>query len=228
MMYQIGMVCDVNVDGKAHELFQKAVGLFRYPYTLEYTVTPRLPHQCVVRFMLVKDHEVAYVSVVYTPHELGLTAVCEHVDSVIGHRVGSFLFLLQYRLAMEMHVRLFTLDNMTDDAVRAARGIYSMLMFQDGMEGEEILPAYLDHVERMVSPSGSTRPAAPSGPDMVGIPYVPDSRLMAQAWNITLRRLWDRVQTLWSRDNPWSPHVHMKPLFLSYHPMTLRRFLPSL
>jgi hypothetical protein len=190
---------------------------------------------------------VAHASVVYTVED-GL-AVCDHVDSAIGHRVGSFLFLLHYRLAIECGVRLFTLDNMTDDPPRAARGIYSMLICQEGREGEEIPLAYLDHMEGRIprpgnvvgalhgpeistTPSGSTISAVPKGPEMVGVPYVPHSNLVVRAWNAALRRLRDRVFTLWSRENegsPWSPRVReMNSLFLSYHPMTLRSFLPSL
>lgn len=225
MMYQIGMayVCDIYT--KAHELYEKATGLFRAPYVFAYTITPQYS-SCVVRFMLVNDHEVAYVSVVYQEKDMVRTAVCQHVDSVIGHRVGSFLFLLQYRLAMECGVRLFTLDNMTDDPPRAARGIYSLLIWEEGREGEEILQAYLDHMEGRRPRPGHVEGAL-SGPEMVGVPYIPDSRLVARAWNVALRRL--GVQTLWSRENPWSPHVRegIKRLFLSYHPMTLR-FLPSL
>ena len=217
-------------------LYQKAVPLFRPPYYLEYTITPR-PRCYVVLFALRKeDWYVAHASVVYVLHDL--TAVCDHVDSAIGHRVGSFLFLLHYRLAMECGVRLFTLDNMTDDPPRAARGIYSMLIWEAGREGEEIPLAYLDHMEGQSgnvigvlsgpefssTPSGSTRPAALSGPEMVGVPYVPGSHLVARAWNVALRRLRDRVSTLWSPISPWSPSVReiMRHLFLSYHPMTLR------
>ena len=217
-------------------LYQKAVPLFRPPYYLEYTITPR-PRCYVVLFALRKeDWYVAHASVVYVLHDL--TAVCDHVDSAIGHRVGSFLFLLHYRLAMECGVRLFTLDNMTDDPPRAARGIYSMLIWEEGREGEEIPLAYLDHMEGrlprpgnvMGCPSGSTRPAALSGPEMVGVPYIPNCRLVVRAWNVALRRLRDRVSTLWSPISPWSPGVRegMRHLFLSSHPMTLRSFLPSL
>jgi hypothetical protein len=225
-------------------LYQKAVPLFRPPYYLEYTITPR-PRCYVVLFALRKeDWYVAHASVVYVLHDL--TAVCDHVDSAIGHRVGSFLFLLHYRLAMECGVRLFTLDNMTDDPPRAARGIYSMLIWEEGREGEEIPLAYLDYMEGRPprpgnvmgalsgpefssTPSGSTRPAALSGPEMVGVPYVPGSRLVYQAWNVALRRLRDRVLTLCPKngengDSPWSPSVReiMRSLFLPYHPMTLR------
>lgn len=226
-------------------LYQKAVPLFRPPYYLEYTVTPH-SRSCVVLFALRKgDWYVAHASVVYTVDD-GLVAVCDHVDSAIGHRVGSFLFLLHYRLAMECGVQLFTLDNMTDDPPRAACGIYSMLMWEEGREGEEILLAYLDHMEGFQpgnvppsgpeissTPSGSTRPVALSGPEMVGVPYIPESGLVACAWNVALRRLRDHVLALWSPKNgesPWSPHVReiIRPLFLSYHPMTLRSFLPSL
>ena len=244
-------------------LYQKAVPLFRPPYYLEYTITPR-PRCYVVLFALRKeDWYVAHASVVYVLHDL--TAVCDHVDSAIGHRVGSFLFLLHYRLAMECGVRLFTLDNMTDDPLRAARGIYSMLMWEEGREGEEIPLAYLDYMEGRLprpgnvigglsgpeisstpsgstrpaalsgpeissTPSGSTRPAALSGPEMVGVPYIPNCRLVVRAWNVALRRLRDRVSTLWSPMSPWSPGVResMRHLFLSSHPMTLRSFLPSL
>ena len=210
-------------------LYQKAVPLFRPPYDLEYTVTPHST-SCVVLFALRKgDRYVAHASVVYTVDH---RAVCDHVDSAIGHRVGSFLFLLHYRLAMECGVRLFTLDNMTDDPPRAARGIYSMLICQEGREGEEIPLAYLDHMEGRPPRPGNVVGAL-KGPDMVGVPYVPESSLVVRAWNVALRRLWDRVSTLWSPENggsPWSPRVRetMKPLFLSHHPMTLRSFLPSL
>lgn len=234
---------DVSVNTAA--LYQKAVTLFRHPYHLEYTITPHSKN-CVVLFALRKgDWHVAHASVVYPLDDS--TAVCDHVDSAIGHRVGSFLFLLHYRLAMECGVRLFTLDNMTDDPPRAARGIYSMLIWEEGREGEEIPLAYLDHMEGRpprpgnvvgalkgpeisTTPSGSTISAVPWGPEMVGVPYVPGSSLVVRAWNIALRRLWDRVSTLWSPENPWSPCVRekMKSLFLSYHPMTLRSFLPSL
>lgn len=226
-------------------LYQKAVPLFRPPYYLEYTVTPR-PRCYVVLFALRKeDWYVAHASVVYVLHDQ--TAVCDHVDSAIGHRVGSFLFLLHYRLAMECGVRRFTLDNMTDDPPRAARGIYSMLIWEEGREGEEIPLAYLDHMEGRPprpgnvmgalsgpeissTPSGSTRPAVPWGPEMVGVPYVPDCRLVVRAWNMAFRRLRDRVSTLWSPISPWSPGVRegMRHLFFSSHPMTLRSFLPSL
>ena len=225
-------------------LYQKAVPLFRPPYYLEYTITPR-PRCYVVLFALRKeDWYVAHASVVYVLHDL--TAVCDHVDSAIGHRVGSFLFLLHYRLAMECGMRLFTLDNMTDDPPRAARGIYSMLMWEEGREGEEIPLAYLDYMEGRLprpgnvvplsgpefssTPSGSMRPAALSGPEMVGVPYIPNCRLVVRAWNVALRRLRDRVSTLWSPISPWSPGVResMRHLFLSSHPMTLRSFLPSL
>ena len=208
-------------------LYQKAVPLFRPPYYLEYTVTPH-SRSCVVLFALRKgDWYVAHASVVYTVDD-GLVAVCDHVDSAIGHRVGSFLFLLHYRLAMECGVQLFTLDNMTDDPPRAACGIYSMLMWEEGREGEEILLAYLDHMEGLRNGN-----VAFSGPEMVGVPYVPESGLVACAWNVALRRLRDHVLALWSPKNgesPWSPHVReiIRPLFLSYHPMTLRSFLPSL
>jgi hypothetical protein len=211
-------------------LYQKAVPLFRPPYYLEYTVTPH--SRCnVVLFALRKgDWYVAHASVVYTVDNR--TAVCDHVDSAIGHHVGSFLFLLHYRLAIECGVRLFTLDNMTDDPPRAARGIYSMLICQEGREGEEILLAYLDHMEGRPPRPGNVVGAL-KGPDMIGVPYVPESNLVVRAWNVALRRLWDRVLTLWSPKNggsPWSSRVRetMKPLFLSYHPMTLRSFLPSL
>jgi len=210
-------------------LYQKAVPLFRPPYDLEYTVTPHST-SCVVLFALRKgDRYVAHVSVVYTVDN---RAICDHVDSAIGHHVGSFLFLLHYRLAMECGVRLFTLDNMTDDPPRAARGIYSMLICQEGREGEEIPLAYLDHMEGRPPRPGNVVGAL-KGPDMVGVPYVPESSLVVRAWNVALRRLWDRVSTLWSPENggsPWSPRVRetMKSLFLSYHPMTLRSFLPSL
>ena len=223
-------------------LYQKAVPLFRPPYYLEYTITPR-PRCYVVLFALRKeDWYVAHASVVYVLHDL--TAVCDHVDSAIGHRVGSFLFLLHYRLAMECGMRLFTLDNMTDDPPRAARGIYSMLIWEAGREGEEIPLAYLDYMEGLrpgnvvplsgpefsSTPSGSMRPAALSGPEMVGVPYIPNCRLVVRAWNVALRRLRDRVSTLWSPISPWSPGVResMRHLFLSSHPMTLRSFLPSL
>ena len=211
-------------------LYQKAVPLFRPPYYLEYTVTPH-SKSCVVLFALRKgDWYVAHASVVYPLDHP--TAVCDHVDSTIGHRVGSFLFLLHYRLAMECGMRLFTLDNMTDDPPRAARGIYSMLIWEEGREGEEIPLAYLDHMEGRIPRPGNVVGAL-LGPEMVGVPYVPGSSLVVRAWNMALRRLWDRVSTLWSPENrgsPWSPRVRetMKPLFLSYHPMTLRSFLPSL
>jgi hypothetical protein len=211
-------------------LYQKAAPLFRPPYYLEYTVTPH--SRCdVVLFALRKgDWYVAHASVVYTVED-GL-AVCDHVDSAIGHRVGSFLFLLHYRLAIECGVRLFTLDNMTDDPPRAARGIYSMLICQEGREGEEIPLAYLDHMEGRIPRPGNVVGAL-QGPEMVGVPYVPHSNLVVRAWNVALRRLRDRVFTLWSPKNggsPWSPRVRetMNSLFLSYHPMTLRSFLPSL
>lgn len=219
-------VLDVSV---VTALYQKAVPLFRPPYYLEYTVTPH-SKSCVVLFALRKgDWYVAHASVVYT---VDSRAVCDHVDSAIGHRVGSFLFLLHYRLAMECGVRLFTLDNMTDDPPRAARGIYSMLIWEEGREGEEIPLAYLDHMEGRPPRPGNVVGHL-SGPDMIGVPYVPESNLVVRAWNVALRRLWDRVLTLWSPKNggsPWSPRLRetMKPLFLSYHPMTLRSFLPSL
>ena len=213
-------------------LYQKAVPLFRPPYYLEYTVTPH-SRSCVVLFALRKDDlYVAHASVVYAMNDR--TAVCDHVDSAIGHHIGSFLFLLHYRLAMEYGVRLFTLDNMTDDPLRAARGIYSMLIWEEGREREEIPLAYLDHMEgrpprpgNVVGRSGSTIPVAPWGPEMVGVPYVPGSSLVVRAWNVALRRLWDRVSTLWSAKkggNPWSPRVReiMRHLFLSYHSMTIR------
>jgi hypothetical protein len=206
-------------------LYQKAVSLFRPPYYLEYTVTPHA-RSCVVLFALRKgDGYVAHASVVYVLKDV-LVAVCDHVDSTIGHHVGSFLFLLHYRLAIECGTRLFTLDNMTDDPPRAARGIYSMLIWEEGREGEEIPLAYLDHMEGRPPRPGNVVGAL-SGPEMVGVPYVPESSLVARAWNVALRRLWDRVLTLWSPKNggsPWSPRVResMKPLFLSYHPMTLR------
>lgn len=208
-------------------LYQKAVPLFRPPYYLEYTITPR-PRCYVVLFALRKeDWYVAHASVVYVLHDL--TAVCDHIDSAIGHRVGSFLFLLHYRLAMECGVRLFTLDNMTDDPPRAARGIYSMLMWEEGREGEEIPLAYLDHMGGRPPRPGNVMGAL-SGPEMVGVPYVPGSRLVVRAWNVALRRLRDRVSTLWSPISPWSSGVResMRHLFLSSHPMTLRSFLPSL
>jgi hypothetical protein len=211
-------------------LYQKAVPLFRPPYYLEYTVTLH-SRNCVVLFALRKgDWYVAHASVVYTVDDS--RAVCDHVDSAIGHHVGSFLFLLHYRLAIECGVRLFTLDNMTDDPPRAARGIYSMLIWKEGREGEEIPLAYQDHMEGRPPRPGNVVGAL-QGPDMVGVPYVPESNLVVRAWNVALRRLWDRVLTLWSPKNggsPWSSRVRetMKPLFLSYHPMTLRSFLPSL
>ena len=208
-------------------LYQKAVPLFRPPYYLEYTITPR-PRCYVVLFALRKeDWYVAHASVIYVLHDL--TAVCDHVDSAIGHRVGSFLFLLHYRLAMECGVRLFTLDNMTDDPPRAARGIYSMLIWEEGREGEEIPLAYLDHMEGRPPRPGNVMGAL-SGPEMVGVPYIPNCRLVVRAWNVALRRLRDRVSTLWSPISPWSPGVResMRHLFLSSHPMTLRSFLPSL
>ena len=122
-----------------------------------------------------------------------------------------------------------------------------MLIWEEGREGEEIPLAYLDYMEGRLprtgnvigglswpefssTPSGSTRPAALSGPEMVGVPYIPGSRLVVRAWNVALRRLRDRVSTLWSPISPWSPGVResMRHLFLSSHPMTLRSFLPSL
>jgi len=201
-------------------LYQKAVPLFRPPYYLEYTITPR-PRCSVVLFALRKDDcYVAHASVVYTIEGL---AVCDHVDSAIGHRVGSFLFLLHYRLAMECGVRLFTLDNMTDDPPRAARGIYSMLIWEEGREGDEIPLAYLDHME-------GRRPGnvVLKGPEMVGVPCVSKSSV-AQAWNAALRRLRDRVLMMQSPKSPWSSSVReiMRPLFLPYHPMILRSFLLS-
>jgi len=208
-------------------LYQKAVPLFRPPYYLEYTITPR-PRCYVVLFALRKeDWYVAHASVIYVLHDL--TAVCDHVDSAIGHRVGSFLFLLHYRLAMECGVRLFTLDNMTDDPLRAARGIYSMLIWEEGREGEEIPLAYLDYMEGRPPRPGNVMGAL-SGPEMVGVPYIPNCRLVVRAWNVALRRLRDRMSTLWSPISPWSPGVRegMRHLFLSSHPMTLRSFLPSL
>jgi len=208
-------------------LYQKAVPLFRPPYYLEYTITPR-PRCYVVLFALRKeDWYVAHASVIYVLHDL--TAVCDHVDSAIGHRVGSFLFLLHYRLAMECGVRLFTLDNMTDDPPRAARGIYSMLIWEEGREGEEIPLAYLDYMEGRPPRPGNVMGAL-SGPEMVGVPYIPNCRLVVRAWNVALRRLRDRMSTLWSPISPWSPGVRegMRHLFLSSHPMTLRSFLPSL
>jgi hypothetical protein len=200
-------------------LYQKVVPLFRPPYYLEYTITPR-PRCFVILFALRKsDSYVAHASVVYTIED-GL-AVCDHVDSAIGHRVGSFLFLLHYRLAMEYRVRLFTLDNMTDDPPRAARGIYSMLIWEEGRESEEIPLAYLDHMEGRWPENVGLK-----GPEMVGVPYI-ESGLVAQAWNAALRRLRDCVLTLQTPKNggsPWSPSVReiMNTLFLSYHPMTLR------
>jgi hypothetical protein len=208
-------------------LYQKAVPLFRPPYYLEYTITPR-PRCYVVLFALRKgDWYVAHASVVYMMNDA--TAVCDHVDSAIGHRVGSFLFLLHYRLAMEYGIRRFTLDNMTDDPFRAARGIYSLLIWEEGREGEEIPLAYLDHMEGLPPRPGNVVGAL-SGPEMVGVPYVPDCRLVVKAWNMAFRRLRDRVSTLWSPNNPWSPGVResMRHLFLSSHPMILRSFLPSL
>jgi len=208
-------------------LYQKAVPLFRHPYYLEYTITPR-PRCYVVLFALRKeDWYVAHASVIYMMNDE--TAVCDHVDSAIGHRVGSFLFLLHYRLAMEYGVRRFTLDNMTDDPLRAARGIYSLLIWEEGREGEEIPLAYLDHMEGRPPRPGNVMGAL-SGPEMVGVPYIPDSRLVIRAWNMAFRRLRDRVSTLWSPTHPWSPGVRegMRHLFLSSHPMTLRSFLLSL
>jgi len=201
-------------------LYQKAVPLFRPPYYLEYTITPR-PRCSVVLFALRKDDcYVAHASVVYTIEGL---AVCDHVDSAIGHRVGSFLFLLHYRLAMECGVRLFTLDNMTDDPPRAARGIYSMLIWEEGREGDEIPLAYLDHMEGRWPGNVVLK-----GPEMVGVPCVSKSSV-AQAWNTALRCLRDRVLMMQSPKSPWSPSVReiMRPLFLPYHPMILRSFLLS-
>jgi hypothetical protein len=214
-------VLDVSV---ITALYQKAVPLFRPPYYLEYTITHR-PRCHVVLFALRKDDwYVAHASVIYTIDGL---AVCDHVDSAIGHRVGSFLFLLHYRVAMECGVRLFTLDNMTDDPPRAARGIYSMLIWEEGREGDEIPLAYLDHMEGRW-PGNVV--GAMKGPEMVGVPCLKSS--VAQAWNAALRRLRDRVlmmQSLKNGENPWSPSVReiMRPLFLPYHPMILRSFLLS-
>lgn len=217
-------------------LYQKAVPLFRPPYYLEYTITPR-PRCCVVLFALRKgDWYVAHASVIYTIQD-GLVAVCDHVDSAIGHRVGSFLFLFHYRLAMEFGVRLFTLDNMTDDPPRAARGIYSMLIWEEGREGDEIPLAYLDHMEGRPPRPGNVV-GAMKGPEMVGVPCLSKSSvachtgLVAQAWNAALRRLRDRVLMMQSPkngENPWSSSVReiMRPLFLPYHPMILRSFLLS-
>jgi hypothetical protein len=236
-------VFDVSV---VTALYQKAVPLFRPPYYLEYTITPR-PQCDVVLFALRKDDcYVAHASVIYTIEGL---AVCDHVDSAIGHRVGSFLFLLHYRVAMECGVRLFTLDNMTDDPPRAARGIYSMLIWEEGREGDEIPLAYLDHMEgrwpgngamkgpEILTPSGSTIYAGHNGPEMVGVPCLKSSvachtGLVAQAWNAALRCLRDRVLMMQSPkngENPWSSSVReiMRPLFLPYHPMILRSFLLS-
>jgi len=158
---------------------------------------------------------------------------------------------------MECGVRLFTLDNMTDDPPRAARGIYSMLIWEEGREGDEIPLAYLDHMEgrrsgngvlkgpEISTPSGSTISAVHKGPEMVGVPCLTSdvaglvaglvashAGLVAKAWNAALRRLRDHVLTLQipkNGENPWSSSVReiMRPLFLPYHPMILRSFLLS-
>jgi hypothetical protein len=109
-----------------------------------------------------------------------------------------------------------------------------MLIWEEGREDEEIPLAYLDHMEGrpenvmpMKGPEISTISAVHKGPEMVGVPCMSKSGLVAQAWNAALRRLRDRVLTLQSPENgdsPWSPSVReiMNTLFLSYHPMTLR------
>jgi len=219
---------DVSID--VTRLYDRVAPLFRHPYHLTYAVTTHSLRHCSVLFALEKESRiVAHASVVYTQHEgvdPFLTAVCTHVDSEVGCRVGSFLFLLHFRLAMGWNVRLLALDNMTDDPLRAARGLYALLMFQEGRDGWEIQEDYRTHVQQL----GEWEvPFCMTGPEMVGVPSCRD---VIPLWNVCLRRLRDHILACQVPEHPWSGRVRdiFLSLFLSCHPMTLRSsgFLLSL
>jgi hypothetical protein len=202
----------------AADLQRQTEGLFRAPYGLLHRITPEESKDRIAVDFLLSTHgtwddTMPYATVVYGLENslMGkiLTATCEGVGSLMGHMVGSFLFLLQYRMAMELQTRLFSLDNDTNDSAHGAKTIYSMLIYQDGLDvtmrtmTEEkwgiIEKAYIDNK----SPSESTYP------EMIGIPYSPNEVLRHKAallWNTSLTRIHERViQEKKGPQNPWSP-----------------------
>jgi len=206
----------------AADLQRQTEGLFRAPYHLLHRITPEeSKDRIAVDFLLLTNGDgdeddwndtMPYATVVYGLENslMGkiLTATCEGVGSLMGHMVGSFLFLLQYRMAMELHTRLFSLDNDTNDSAHGAKTIYSMLIYQDGLDvtmrtmTEEkwgiIEKAYIDNK----SPSESTYP------EMIGIPYSPNEVLrhkVALLWNTSLTRIHERViKEKEGPQNPWN------------------------
>jgi len=209
-----------RISDVAADLQRRTEGLFEAPYRLEHRIVPSHvgnthPTVTVVFLLSMNENNVGdgapYTAVVYGLEHgpLGevLTASCTDVYSSMGHIVGSFLFLLQYRLAMELHTLLFSMDNMTTDWNRGARGIYSMLIYQHELDVDmnemnedgwkTVQDTYMAH----------RIPLHNSGPEMIGIPYPSNEEsrhAVALLWNAALTRIHDRVVNE-DADTPWKP-----------------------
>ena len=209
-----------RISEVAADLQRRTEGLFRDPYRLEHRIVPSHvgnthPTVTVVFLLSMNGNDVGdgapYTAVVYGleygPLGEVLTASCTDVYSSMGHMVGSFLFLLQYRLAMELHTLLFSMDNMTTDWNRGARGIYSMLIYQHELDVDmnemnedgwkTVQDTYMSH----------RIPSHNSGPEMIGIPYPSNEEsrhAVAILWNEALTRIHDRVVNE-DVDTPWKP-----------------------
>lgn len=207
-----------RISDMAADLQRRTEGLFQAPYRLEHRIIPPRAKNTyltvAVLFVLSKnendiDTGASYTIVVYSlehgPLGKVLTATCTEVYSSIGRMVGSFLFLLQYRLAIELHTHLFLLDNMTDVPTRGANGVYSILIYQNDLDVDmktmnkegwnTVQNAYMTH--RLPSESTSL--------EMLGIPYPSNEasrHKVALLWNAALTRIHDRVVNE-DADTPW-------------------------
>lgn len=223
--------------------------LFRAPYHLEHQVIPPRagsPHPNIALvFSLIKEHGygldmegnevvIPHVTVVYSlensPMGQVITAVCQSVDSPIGHMVGSFLFLLQYRISIEIGVCMFTLDNMTQDPIRGASGIYSMLIYKHDLDLEV---DEMNEAQWKLIHNTYMAPRAPifvNGPEMVGLPCTSNRNSqheVALLWNASLERI--RLSVIKENENdehnPWKPRATITKIMHTF--MLPSRMLPS-
>jgi hypothetical protein len=238
----------------AAQLQHRVEGLFRAPYRLEYQIIPPRAESAhpniAVIFSLLKNggyghnatgNEVVtpHVTVFYnldnSPMGQVITAVCPSVDSPIGHMVGSFLFLLQYRMSIEVGARLFMLDNMTEDPIRGAEGIYSMLIYKHDLDldVDEMNEAQWKLIHNTYM--APRTPIVVNGPEMVGVPFTSNSASQLEVfllWNASLVRIYNRViqENEQNQNNPWksqSTITRLMNAFMFPSRMLSSRMVPS-
>lgn len=101
------------------------IKFFKAPLVLQCIVAPMETGGIVVSFQLDDDN---FSRTLFYNEESSFypynNASIQYVNATLGHRIGIFLFYLQLLLCYIMNIAHLTLENYTDDPLRAAMGIY--------------------------------------------------------------------------------------------------------